>query len=176
MLRFDLCDFSDAYIVVKGVIAVTEPNSAKRNKSVAFKNNTPFINCISKINGVQIDNSEDLDVVMSMQNLLKYSKNYKKTTGVLQNYYRDEPNDPFSSNSASFNYRTSVTGYTYNLGAGEAGYDSDRVGNNKTEIAVVLKLLSNFWRTLNILLTNCEIELILMIEQQLLHTLDQNLK
>ena len=83
MLRFDLCDFSDAYIVVKGVIAVTEPNSAKRSKSVAFKNNTPFINCISKINSVQIDNSEDLDVVMSMQNLLKYSKNYKKTTGVL---------------------------------------------------------------------------------------------
>ena len=64
MLRADLCDFSDAYIVVKGDITVTEPNDAKRNKNVAFKNNAPFINYISKINGVQIDNAEDLDAVM----------------------------------------------------------------------------------------------------------------
>ena len=53
----DLCDFSDAYIVVKGDITVTNPNNAKRNKAVAFKNNAPFINCISKINGVKIDNA-----------------------------------------------------------------------------------------------------------------------
>ena len=68
MLRSDLCNFSDAY-VVKGTIAVPEPNNAKRNKSVAFKNNAPFINLISKINGVQIDNAEDLDVVMPTCNL-----------------------------------------------------------------------------------------------------------
>ena len=74
------CDFSDAYIVVKGDITVTNPNNAKRNKAVAFKNNAPFINCISKINGIKIDNAEDLDVVMHMYNLLEYSKNYKKTT------------------------------------------------------------------------------------------------
>ena len=66
MLRSDLCDFSDSYIVVKGTTAVTDPDDAKRNKSVAFKNNLPFINCISKISGVQIDNKEDLDVVMPM--------------------------------------------------------------------------------------------------------------
>ena len=71
MLRSDLCDFSDAYIVVKGVIAVTKPDDAKRNKAVAFKNNAAFINCISKINGIQIDNTEDLDVVMPMYNLLE---------------------------------------------------------------------------------------------------------
>ena len=53
MLRFDLCDFSDAFIVVKGVVAVTNPNNAKKkNKVVAFKNNAPFISSISKINGV----------------------------------------------------------------------------------------------------------------------------
>ena len=52
--------------------------SNKRNKSVAFKNNAPFVNCISKINGAQIDNAEDLDVVMPMYNLLEYSKNYIK--------------------------------------------------------------------------------------------------
>ena len=71
MLRSDLCDFSDAYIVVKGVIAVTKPDDSKRNKAVAFKNNAAFINCISKINGIQIDNTEDLDVVMPMYNLLE---------------------------------------------------------------------------------------------------------
>ena len=78
MLRSDLCGFSDAYIVVKGDITVTNPNNAKRNKAVAFKNNAPFINRISKINGIKIDNPEDLDVVMPMYDLLKYNKNYKK--------------------------------------------------------------------------------------------------
>ena len=83
ILRADLCDFSDAYIVAKGDITVTELDNAKRNKSLAFKNNAPFINCIWKINGVQIDSAEDLDVVMPMYNLLVYSKNYRKTTGSL---------------------------------------------------------------------------------------------
>ena len=78
MLRSDLCDFSGAYIVVKGTISVVRPNNAKRNRSVGFKNNAPFINCISKINSVKIDNAEDLDVVMPMYNLIGYSKNYKK--------------------------------------------------------------------------------------------------
>ena len=74
MLRSDLCSFSDAYIVVKREITVTNLNNAKRNKTVVFKNNVPFVNCISKINGIQIDNAEDLDVVMPMYNLLEYSK------------------------------------------------------------------------------------------------------
>ena len=65
------------------LIAVTEPNEAKGNKSVTFEDNAPFINCISKINGVQIDNAEDLDVVMPMYNLLEYSKNYRKTNQVI---------------------------------------------------------------------------------------------
>ena len=56
MLRSDLCDYSDAYIVMEGDIIVTEPDNAKRNKVVAFENNAPFINCISKINGIKIDN------------------------------------------------------------------------------------------------------------------------
>ena len=63
MLRSDLHDFSDVYILVKGTITVTNLNNAKRNKAVAFKNNAPFINCISKFNGVKIDNAEDLNVV-----------------------------------------------------------------------------------------------------------------
>ena len=83
MLRFDLCDFNDAYIVVKGNITVTNPDDAKKIKEVTFKNNAPFINCILKINGVKIDNAEDLDIVMPMYNLLEYSKNYKKNNQVV---------------------------------------------------------------------------------------------
>ena len=138
MLRSDLCDFSDAYIVVKGTITVTDPDNAKRNKSVAFKNNAPFINCISKINGVKIDNVEDLDVVMLMYNLLEYSKNYRKTTGSFWNCYRDEPSDPISSNSESFKYKTSITGNTYNLVAGNANYDATKLGKNETEVVILL--------------------------------------
>ena len=96
-----------------------------------------------------------------MYNLLEYSKNYRKTTGSLWNYYRDEPSNPLSSNSESFKYKTSITGNTYNVGDGEAGYDADKVGKYGTEIVVPLKHLSNFWRTLNIPLINCETELIL---------------
>ena len=79
MLRYKLCDYSDGYIVVKGDIALEGDSDVnKQNKNLAFKNNAPFINCISKINGVKIDNAEDLDVVMHMYNLLEYSKNYRK--------------------------------------------------------------------------------------------------
>ena len=89
MLRSDLCDFSDAYIVVKGDITLTKTNGRGiidiRNRFLAFKNNAPFTNCISKINNVLIDNAEDLDIVMLMYNLLEYSKNYRKTTGSMWN-------------------------------------------------------------------------------------------
>ena len=83
MLRFMIYNYPYAYIIVKGDIAVTNPDNAKRNKAVSFKNNAPFINCISKVTGIKIDNAEDLDVVMPMYNLLEYSQNYKKTTGSL---------------------------------------------------------------------------------------------
>ena len=142
ILRSHLCDFSDAYIVVKGniiadkniftandfeapnntVANATATNNANNNafggKKLVFKNNAPFINCISKINGVKIDNAEDLDVVMPMYNLLEYSKNYRKTTGSLWNYYRDEPNSDTDDNemkhsiinSKSFDYKTNFIG------------------------------------------------------------------
>ena len=122
MLRSDLCDYSDAYIVIKGTITVdkktftaddfespnntaanaTASNTANNNafgeQKLVFKNSAPFINCISKMNGVKIDNAEDLDVLMPMYNLLEYSKNYRKTTVSLGNYYRDEPNSDTDDN------------------------------------------------------------------------------
>ena len=97
MLRSNLCDYSNAYIVAKGMITVTRSNNDAYDKKLAFKNNAPFISCISKINNTVIDNAEDLDTIMSMYNLLEYSKNYSKTTGSFWNYYRDKPNSGVGS-------------------------------------------------------------------------------
>ena len=152
ILRSNLCDYSDAHIVVKVDVTLEGGNNAnKRNKNLEFKNNAPFINCISKINGIKIDNVEDLDVVMPMYNLHEYSKNYKKTTGSLWDYYRDEPSNPLSSNPESFKYKTSITG--------KIPEDNDLLTNAK--LVIPLKHLRNFWRSLNIPLINCEVELIL---------------
>ena len=101
MLQSDLCDYSDAYIVVKGTINVTDPNNNVYDKKLAFKSNAPIISCISKIRNTLIDNAGYLDVVMPMYNLIEYSKNYSKTTGSLWNYYKDEPN---SGTERNINY------------------------------------------------------------------------
>ena len=87
----------------------------QKNKAVVFQNKAQFINCISKINGVKIDSAEDLDVAMTIYNLLEYSKNYRKTTDSLWNYYRDEPSNPLFSDSESFKYKASITGNTKKL-------------------------------------------------------------
>ena len=85
MLRSSLCDYSDAYILVKGNITVNNTAGASAaanntNKKVIFKNCVPFTNCISKINNTQIDNTEYIDIVMPMHNLIEYSDNYSKTS------------------------------------------------------------------------------------------------
>ena len=80
----------------------------KKIKAVTFKINVPFINCILKISGIKIDNAEDLDVVIPMYNLIEYSKNYRKTTGSLWYYYRDEPSDPLSSNLNPLNIKQAL--------------------------------------------------------------------
>ena len=71
---------------------------------------------------------------MPMYNLLEYSKNYRKTTGSLWNYYRDHPRNPLSNDSESFKYKTSITGNTYNIGDGEDNYDANKVGKNEMEL------------------------------------------
>ena len=184
MLRSDLCYFSDAHIVLKGDITVTEktftvddieaPNNtvAKANasntandngfgeKKLIFKNNAPFINCISKTNGIKIDNAEYLDVVMPMYNLLEYSKNYIKTAGSLWNYYRDKPSSSIDDdniihsilNSESFDYRANFM---------EDGVTHNNLLKNDVKVVVPVKHLSNFWRSLNIPIINSEVELIL---------------
>ena len=182
MLRSGLCDFSDVYIVVKGDITLTKTNGKGiidiRNRFLAFKNSAPFTNWISKINNVLIDNVEDLDIVMPMYNLLENSKNYRKTTGSLSNYYRDEPNNPPPNvddpptvncnadpitNSESFKYKSNITGKTSNTNQ-ENGENNEQ-GNTKIkknlEIVVPLRYLRHFWRSLDMPLINCEVSLTL---------------
>ena len=117
MLWSELCDYSDTYVGARGTITVTDPNNNAYDKRLAFKNNALFISCITKINNTLFDNAEDLDIVMPMYNLIEYNKNYSKTTGILQNYYRDEPNSGavgdisyFIKDSKSFDYKTTITG------------------------------------------------------------------
>ena len=154
MLRSSLCDYTDAYILVKEPIIITGAGddaaarrADERNKGVIFKNCAPFTKCISKINDAEIDNAQDIDIVMPMYNLIEYSNNYSKTSGSLWQYYKDEPNDNLA-NSESFKSKVKITGST------PAG------GNTKdVKIIVPLKYLSNFWRTLEMLLINCEVSL-----------------
>ena len=96
MLRSSLCDYSDAYILVKGNITVnnTAADGAaanNTNKKVIFKNYAPFTNWISKINNTQIDNAEYIDIVIPMYNLIEYSDNYSKISGRLWKYFKNIP-------------------------------------------------------------------------------------
>ena len=162
MLKSSLCDYSDAYILVKGTISVNNTVAAgvavnNTNKKVIFKNCAPFTNCISEINNTQIDNAKDIDIVMPMYKLIEYSDNYAKTTGSLWQYCKDIParnNNEiivFDANNVtdSFNFKVKFTGQTGNN------------GTKNVEIMVTLKYLSNFWRTLEMPFINCEVNLIL---------------
>ena len=156
-------DYSDVCILVKGTIDVN--NTAAQgaaannvNKKVIFKNCAPFTNCISEINNTQIDNAKDIDIVMPMYNLIEYSDNYAKTTGSLWQYCKDIPatnnnNEiteiTLANTTDSFNFKAKITGQT------EDG------GTKDVEIMVPSKYLSNFSRTLEMPLINCEVNLIL---------------
>ena len=124
------------------------------------KNNAPFINCITKINGIKIDNAEDSDVQMPMYNLFEYSKNYKKTTGSLWNYYRDEPNTSTDNNNITHSILNSES-FDYKASFMENGVAHNNLTKNDVKIVIPLKHLTSFWRKLNIPLIYCEVELIL---------------
>ena len=161
MLRSDLCDYADAYILVNGTITVAgnQPRDRK-NRSLILKNNAPFVSCITRINNELIEDADDLDIVIPMCNLLEYSKNYRKTIGLLYNYYRDELNDyvnlnNFANNnvvsSNSFQYKNKIIGNTYNVdsaivpAAGGArvanpNYDANNSGKKKCRISHSIKI------------------------------------
>ena len=160
-LRSSLCDYSDAYILVKGTIMVTVAgvnNNAnnirdKRNRPLILKNNAQFVSCITRINGELIEDTDDLDIVMPIYNLLEYSKNYGKTIGSLYNYYRDELSDDADDNnfdnikivnSNTFKYKSKIIGNTYNVSADDDGYDVNKYGTQEVELDIPLKYLGNF--------------------------------
>ena len=156
MLKSSLCDYSNAYILVKRKITITgvgadaaTRQADERDKGVVFKNCAPFINYISDINNTQVDNAKDINIVMPMYNLIEYSDNYVKTTGSLWQYFRDEPDDDLED-SESFKSKIKITGKT-----------PDDDNEKDVEIMFPLKYLSNFWRTLEMPLINCEVNLIL---------------
>ena len=163
MLKSGLCDFGDAYILIKGTIAVNntaaaDGNANNTNKKVVFKNCAPFTNCISEINNIQIDNAKDIDIVMPVYNLIKYSDNYSKTSGSLWQYYKDTP--AVDNNNAIVNFAEKNLTDSFNFKAKMTGQTGNN-GRQNVEIMVPLKYLSNFWRALEMPLIKCEINLIL---------------
>ena len=155
MLKLSLCDYSNAYILIKGTLTVantavkSQPNNAV-NKKVTFKNCAPFTNCMSRINNMQVYHAHYVDVIMPMYNLIEYRNNYLKTSWTLWQYFRDELTldavnaitDLYADNatSDSFKIKEKITGNT------------DDNGRTDVKIMVPLKYLSNFWGILEMFL------------------------
>ena len=147
MLRFSLCDYSDAYILVKGNILVNNTAGAgadanNTSKKVIIKKCAPFTDCISKIINNQVDNFKDTDIVMPMYNLIEHSDNYSKKSESLWQYCKDMSAANNNGHTADFNgsnpsdlfkFKTKITGQTNNNGI---------IYN--IEIMVPLKYLGNF--------------------------------
>ena len=161
MLKSSLCDYSDAYIIANGTIAITNNETAadsdNKNKKLIFQNCAPFSNCIGRINNTQENDAQDSDIVMAMYNLIEYNDNYSKTPGLLWKYCMDEPTvddggdiadfKSVNSTTDSFKIKEKITGKTGNN------------GRKNVATTVPLNYLSNFWRTLEVPLINCKFNL-----------------
>ena len=145
VIKSNLCDYSETYILVTGNIE-NKPN----NSGVCFKNCAPFVACTSQINDEFLEDAKNLDITMPMHNLLEYSDNYEDSTGSLYHFKRSEittGNDANANitakNSTPFTFRASLVGNNV----------------NNVQLAVPLKYLSNFSRSLEMPLINCKIHL-----------------
>ena len=154
VIKSNLCDYSDAYILVTGDITATGGDA---NTKVAFKNCAPFTKCVTHINDEHVDNADNLDIVTPMYNLIEYSDNYSDTSGSVWHFKRDEQNmnngkpvDVITADSSSFKYKSSFF---------KTLEDDDNGVFKNVKIAVPLKYLSNFWRSLEMPLINCKIHL-----------------
>ena len=164
MLKSSLCDYSDSYVLVRRTIsdantAAAGEDANNNHKKVVFKKCATCTDCITEINNTQIDNARAIDVLMPMYNSIEYSDNYLRTSGSLWQYYRHEPPltvtsvivDIFPGSSVSFKFKQKIIGKT------------DNNGTKHVYIMVPLKSLSSFWRTIESLLINHEINLILIL-------------
>ena len=155
MLRSSLCDYRDAYILVKGNISVnnTAGDAAAANNTntkVILKNCAPFTNGISKINNTQIDNAEYIDIVMPMYNIQKHQKDIPTVNNVgnIVDFNGANATD-------SFNFKAKITGQIV-----ADNNNGNIAGRVDVEIMVPLKYLSNFWRTPEMPLINCEVDMV----------------
>ena len=141
MLKSRLCDYSDAYILVKGTITVNNTVAAdadanNTNKKVIFENCVPFTNCINEINNAQVDNAKDTDIVMPIYNLIEYSDNYSKTSGKLTQYCKDIP--AVDNNNAIFNFAENNLTDSFNYKAKM----TSQTGDDRTQNIEIMVLLN----------------------------------
>ena len=152
-LKPNLCDYAEAYILVDGTIRVA---AAHANTRLALKNCAPFTKCNLEINNEHVDTAENLDIVMPMYNLKEYSDNYQDLSATLYQYKRDEPPeddaiaDLTADNSDSFKCKISLLGNPV---------VANNIARRSVKVVVPLKYLSNFFRSLEMPLINCEIKL-----------------
>ena len=152
VLKPNLCDHADAYILVDGAIRAAAANAATR---LALKNCAPFTKCNLEINDEHVDTAENLDIVMPMYNLIEYSDNYQDLSATLYQYKRDESQEAdaidelTADHSSSFKYKINLLGHLDLDGA---------IAKLSVKIVVPLKYLSNFFRSLEMPLINCKIK------------------
>ena len=153
VLKPNLCDYAEAYILLDGTIRGTGGNN---NTRLALKNCAPFTKYNLEINDEHVDTAENLDITMPMYNLIEYSDNYQDSSATLYQYKRDEPleanaiNDLTVDNSNSFKYKVSLLGNPV---------VANNIARINVKVVVPLKYLSNFFRSLEMPLINCKIKL-----------------
>ena len=157
VLKPNLCDYAEAYILVDGTIRATNAVNATR---LALKNCAQITKCNLEINDEHVDTAENSDIVMPMYNLIEYSDNYQDSSAILYQYKRDEPPeddaiaDLTADNSDSFKYKIKLLGNVTEVAGDAAG-----VRRLNVNVVVPLKDLSNFFRSLEMSLINCKIKL-----------------
>ena len=166
VLKPNLCDYAEAYILVDGTIG---GKGGDNNTRLTLKNCAPFTKCNLEINDEHIDTAENLDIVMPMYNLIEYSDNYQDSSATLYQYKRDEPpeanaiDDLTADNSNSFKYKVSLLGNPV---------VADNIAKRSVKVVVPLKYLSNFFRSLEMPLINCKIKLTLTWKKECLLSTD----
>ena len=141
VLKPNLCDYTETYILVDGTIRGTGGNN---NTRLALKNCAPFTKCNLEINDEHVDTAENLDITMPMYNLIEYSDNYQDSSATLYQYKRDEPpetnaiNDLKTDTSSSFKYKVDLLGNPVLDG---------NIAKRSVKVVVPLKYLSNLtWK------------------------------
>ena len=153
VLKPNLCDYAEAYILVDGTIRAAAANA---NTRLALKNCVPFTKCNLEINDEHVDTAENLDIVMPMYNLIEYSDNYQDSSATLYQHKRDEPpeGDPIPNlavdNSSSFKYKVELLGDPV---------VANNIARRNLKVVVPLKYLSNFFRSFEMPLINCKTKL-----------------